>query len=111
MPDDRRRVPRNPAGWMGRYMFEGQASWGWCRVVDISSLGAGLELHGAVPENCTGCRITVKVESPYELRLVGECRHATREPARRIRVGIEFIPVKVPREEHRLGAASTSAGT
>jgi hypothetical protein len=82
---------------MGRYKFDGQTSWGWCRVVDISLIGAGLELRGEVPKNCTGRRVVVNVESG--MRLVGECRHASRDNSGRTRIGIEFSVVGASEQE------------
>jgi hypothetical protein len=47
----RRVLPRHLTDWGGRYMIEGDpdARWRDCRVLDISSAGAGIELLGLAP--------------------------------------------------------------
>jgi len=52
MTELRRRLPRQFADWRGKYAFEGESeeSWHDCRVIDISTSGAGLELLDA-PEH------------------------------------------------------------
>ena len=58
--------------------------WRDCRVVDISSAGAGLELLDATPEETEGKRIILAVQ------LRAEVRH-TRTSNDRVRVGMQFV--------------------
>lgn len=98
MRQERRQVPRDAVSWVGRYRFEGQGSWGLCRVVDISLIGAGVDLRGTVPKDCIGRRVVVNAESPADLRFVGECRHAKRFRTGRTRIGVEFTLVSTSDE-------------
>lgn len=93
----RRRVPRQAAGWPGRYKFESASDqpWGRCRVLDISVIGAGVEIFGEAPTEIVGTRLVVEVQTPagasVSIRLVGETRNAGRGPEGGIRVGLEFV--------------------
>ena len=85
----RRSLPRQFANWGGTYVIESEPEMRWrdCRVVDISSIGAGFELVDAPLEAVEGTRIFVAVH------LRGEIRNsqATRED--RLRVGTQFIDI------------------
>ena len=92
----RRRVPRVSAGWHGKYRVDGDplSDWGECQMIDISVIGAGLELFGAIPENVVGHRLAVEVHTPVgasvSIRLVGEVRNIGPGPEGGTRVGMEF---------------------
>ncbi|HXW81157.1 MAG TPA: PilZ domain-containing protein [Acidimicrobiales bacterium] len=84
----RRLIPRQFVDWEGSYLIEGDPVQHWrdCRVIDISSAGAGLDLMDTtVAEVEGGRRIFVN------LRLMGETRHNSETEVDRIRVGIEFV--------------------
>jgi hypothetical protein len=86
-PRLRRAVPRQPADWFGFFRFDDAESDAWrcCRVVDISPLGAGLELFGVVTEDQMDGPITVSIElrgTPRNMTIDAEARSA--------RVGVEF---------------------
>jgi hypothetical protein len=86
-PRLRRAVPRQPADWFGFFRFDDSDSDAWrcCRVVDISPLGAGLELFGVVSEDQMDGPITVSIE------LRGTPRNMTIDAgAHSARVGVEF---------------------
>lgn len=87
MEQIRRRLPRQFTDWQGRYRVEGdpEAPWSDCRVIDISSAGAGLELAGADPSEVCGDRIIVAVQ------LCGEVRSCVAGKNNRSRLGIEFV--------------------
>jgi hypothetical protein len=93
----RRRVPRQSAGWSGRFKDEGDrfGDWGDCLVIDISVLGVGLELYGPVPRDLIGRRIAVEVQTPIgtsvSIRLAGEVRNTAPGPHGGVRVGMEFV--------------------
>jgi len=82
----RRLLPRQFTDWQGRYMIEGDPGEVWrpCRVVDVSTLGAGLELFGTSPDEMAERTITLSVD------LRGEVRHAVEARDDGIRVGIQF---------------------
>jgi hypothetical protein len=83
----RRLLPRQFTDWHGRYMIEDDPEERWrpCRVVDVSTLGAGLELFDTTEEEMAGKSIVLSVD------LRGEVRHAvaTRTDDG-IKVGIQF---------------------
>jgi hypothetical protein len=83
----RRLLPRQFTDWRGRYMIEDdpEGRWRMCRVVDVSSAGAGLELFDATPEETCGRRILLAVQ------LQGEVRNAEALTSDSLRVGIQFV--------------------
>ena len=111
MRKDRRQAPRNLVSWPGRYKFDGQSSWGWCLVTDVSLRGAGVELRGIVPRDCVGSRVMVDLESSLDLRLVGECRYVNRGiGGGPTWIGIEFDLVAMPELRLHVPAESETAG-
>jgi len=74
----------------GRRRFE----WRDCLVLDISRLGVGLSLDGAIPKDLIGDRIVVEVHLPGTsviIRLKGEVRHAAHDVRGGARIGMEFV--------------------
>jgi len=82
----RRLLPRQFADWHGRYRIEDDPEQRWrpCRVVDVTSLGAGLELFDTTEEEMDGRSIVLSVD------LRGEVRHAVAGRRDGVRVGIQF---------------------
>ncbi|HXQ44395.1 MAG TPA: hypothetical protein VN816_07130 [Acidimicrobiales bacterium] len=82
----RRLLPRQFTDWHGRYMIEGDPDgiWRRCRVVDVSTLGAGLELFDTTPDELAEQRIILSVD------LRGEVKHAVAATSDGTRVGIKF---------------------
>jgi hypothetical protein len=93
MNERQRRLPRQEADWPGLYEFEAGPS-GTCQVLDITILGAGLELFDASHEDFVGRRIAVEVQTPagasITLRMMGEVRNVSMTTTGGTRVGIEF---------------------
>lgn len=85
-PPHRRILPRQPTSWAGRYAFEDDPDRVWrpCRVVDVSSAGAGVELAGVTEEQVRGHRLVVEVE------LRGDVRNSAATRAGGVRVGLQF---------------------
>ena len=83
----RRLLPRQFADWRGWYMIEGDPKQRWreCRVADISSAGAGLELRDATPEEIDGRRIILAVQ------LTAEVRYTREGNDDQLRVGTQFV--------------------
>ncbi|HXQ59327.1 MAG TPA: PilZ domain-containing protein [Acidimicrobiales bacterium] len=83
----KRLLPRNFIDWRGQYMIEDdpEASWRECRVIDVSTFGAGLELVDATPDETAGRSIVLADN------LRGEVRHAIPAKSNGVRVGIEFV--------------------
>jgi hypothetical protein len=82
----RRLLPRQFADWHGRYMIEDDPDECWrpCRVVDVSTLGAGLELFDTTTEEMADRSIILSVD------LRGEVKHAVENRTDGIKVGIQF---------------------
>jgi len=70
-----------------------EARWRDCRIVDMSSAGAGLELLDANPEEAAGKSIIIA------LHIRGEVRHAEPSRNQRLRTGVQFVDLT---EEHRV---------
>jgi hypothetical protein len=93
----RRRVPRQGVGWPGTYTAEGvvPTTPQECKVLDISVVGAGLEIFGMAPPDLIGRRIDVEVKTPSSgsvtIRMAGEVRNVGPGPSGGVRLGIEFI--------------------
>ncbi len=82
----RRLLPRQFTDWHGRYMIEDDPEERWrpCRVVDVSTLGAGLELFDITAEEMDGRSIILSVD------LKGEVKHTVSGRSDGLRVGIQF---------------------
>lgn len=83
----RRAVPRQPADWFGFYRFDNAQAEAWraCRVLDLSPLGAGLELFSIVPDEHLEGALVVSLE------MRGLTRNVVRnEEQHSARLGVEF---------------------
>ena len=87
MTELRRSLPRQFANWSGTYVMESEQDKQWrdCRVIDISSLGAGFELLDAPPEATQGQLIFVAVH------MRGEIRNSQPTKDGRLRIGTQFV--------------------
>ncbi len=76
-------------------MIEGDPDERWrdCRIVDMSSAGAGLELLDASHEETAGRNIIIA------LQFRGEVRHALPSRTEGIRSGVRFVDLT---EEHQI---------
>jgi len=86
MHELRRLLPRQFTDWQGKYMIEDDPDelWRDCRVIDMSSAGAGLELLGVRPEELPGHKILLAVQ------FRGEVRNSAPSGNDGMRVGIQF---------------------
>ena len=85
---DRMRV-----SWEALYRTPGADSWLRCRVIDLSTLGAGLLLIDDANESLSS--VVVELSEPsstYGLVLSGEVRHNSLVDGQR-RIGIEFVDI------------------
>jgi len=94
MSELRRLLPRQFADWTAKYAFEDgpEESWHDCRVVDISSAGAGLELPDARMGDPVGHHIILAVHLRGQLRNAGPGRNDG------VRAGVQFLGMT--RAEH-----------
>ena len=104
--ENRRRAERQSALWMGRCHVEDEPSdlWRECAIMDVSTLGMGIEFCHPDPVELLGLwqngalrldvirRITVHLEldPSVEMTVEGEVRNAGSEPDGIVRAGIEF---------------------
>jgi hypothetical protein len=94
----RRRLPRHSAGWPGCYVFnDPTVEVGTCRVIDISRMGAGIEVFGDTPLDPIGQYLSVDVACPtggsVGIHLEGEVRNVALGETGGVRVGLEFIGI------------------
>jgi hypothetical protein len=93
----RRRVPRHVTGWPAKCQFgdDPGSAWGECQVLDISILGAGLEIFELLRRDPVGREITVEAQTTVggsvSIRFVGVIRNVRPGPQGGIRAGIEFL--------------------
>ena len=93
----RRRVPRQEAGWIGKCIVDDdpEAAWFECRVIDVSIIGAGVEVFGIQHHSLVGRRLAVEVGAPsgasVSVRFVGEIKNAGTVPQGGLRIGMEFV--------------------
>ena len=99
MYEKRRRLPRQETDWPGKYTIEGipgRRMWGACEVLDISILGAGIELSEVIEDgdDLIGHSILVEVQTPagaaVTLQILGEIHYLSAGSRGGTRVGIEF---------------------
>ncbi len=93
--EDRRRVERQSAVWMGTCHVEGDSSdlWRDCGVFDFSALGVGMDFRHPDSVDVVGRRISVRlpVGDSIDITFTGEVRNAKAGPDGIVRAGIEFV--------------------
>ncbi len=87
MVEHRRLLPRQFTDWPGLVAIEGcsEPPWRDCRVVDVSTTGAGIELHNAPSIEMVGRRIFLAIY------LQAEVRHHTPPSETGMRLGLQFV--------------------
>ena len=102
MPEQlRRAAPRQPADWIAMYRLDNLVNEPWrvCRILDISPMGAGLQLFQVIPGELLDGNITISFELRGEGRGVvraddGTFRHRIR--------GVERVREALPQtDKHR----------
>lgn len=105
--ENRRRAERQSALWMGRCHIEDEPSdlWRECTIIDVSTLGMGIDLGHPDPVELLGLwrdgvlrldvdrRMTVRLEPDpsVDVTVAGELRNAGSGPDGIARAGIEFV--------------------
>ncbi len=92
----RRVAPRERASWDARYFVEHRPDLGWrpCRVLDISAVGAALELPDARHSETAATRIVLELETVERggsIQLLAVVRNSDDTDDGAIRAGIEFV--------------------
>jgi len=96
--ENRRRAPRQTAGWSGFCHVEGESASGWrdCRVLDISTLGVGIRLQHSKPSELPGRRISVELPAVGDsvcVRFEGAVKNVAEAESSiptAVRIGIAF---------------------
>jgi hypothetical protein len=105
--EDRRRAERQSAFWTGRCHVQDEPLdlWRECAIIDVSTLGVGIDLCHPDPVELLGMwqdgelrldvsrRITLRLElgPSVDLTVAGEVRNAGSGPDGMVRAGIEFV--------------------
>ena len=93
--ENRRRVERQPALWMGSCHVEGESSDKWrdCAIFDVSKLGVGIDLRHPGASELLNRRIAVLLEvgPSIDITVTGEVRNAKSGPDDIVQAGIEFV--------------------
>lgn len=90
--------------WHGRCSVEDdpRVEWTDCQVVDISLIGAGIDVWSDCPPDLQGSRLVVEVRPPRGgsvlVRFSGVVTRVTRESAFHSRVGLEFADLSTAEE-------------
>jgi len=86
MEQRRRLLPRQFTDWQGKYMTEDDLDHRWrdCRIVDVSTSGAGVELSDATETDSPGLRIILAVHIAGVIRYSESVRNTKR-------AGIQFV--------------------
>ena len=110
--EDRRRAERQQALWMGHCHIQDEPSdlWRECAIIDVSTLGVGIELCHPDPAGLLAMwqdnelrlhlsrRVTVRLDlgPAVDMTVAGEVRDAVSGPDGIVRVGIEFVGLTGP---------------
>jgi len=110
--EDRRRTERQSALWMGHCHVQDDPSdlWRECAIVDVSTLGMGIELYHPDPVELLAMwqdaelrlhlsrRVTVRLDlgPSVDMTVAGEVRDAGSGSDGIVRVGIEFVGLTGP---------------
>jgi hypothetical protein len=72
--------------------------WHDCRVLDLSVVGAGLEIYEPASDDLVGCEVSVQLQTASVLTgtlknssLVGVIRDVSSESERATRLGVQFV--------------------
>jgi hypothetical protein len=96
MEQIRRLLPRQFTDWRGKYLFEEDPDQVWrdCRVLDVSSAGAGLQLPQTDGHELMGEHVILAIHLRGELRNVAPGRNDG------IRVGIRFVDLTEDEQQY-----------
>jgi hypothetical protein len=87
MVERRRLLPRQFADWPGLLAIEGcsEPRWRNCRVVDVSTTGAGVELQQSPSIDIIGRNVLLAIH------LRAEVRHHSSPTETGMRLGLQFV--------------------
>lgn len=91
---ERRREKRHPVEWFGGHRLGATSEWRPCRVIDLATTGATIELLAPLDDDSLEREIQIMFEFRGETTewfdLLGDVRHQTPTTTGRVRLGIEF---------------------
>jgi hypothetical protein len=107
MVENRRRAERQSTLWIGRCHIEDEPSdlWRECTIVDVSTLGVGIDFRHPDPiellglwqdgvlrlDGDRGITVLLELVPSVEMTVAGEVRNAGSRPDGLVRAGIEFV--------------------
>ncbi len=108
----RRRAPRQAVAWLGRCRFGSSGGWIDCRVVDVSILGAAVEIVGFAPIGTGPLTVEIYPLAGEQSSVVLRCEVRNRRVGERgtITLGVEFVPALDEHDLARVGALLTRPG-
>jgi hypothetical protein len=92
----RRRAERVTGLWYGRYKFRRFGPWVDCRVSDVSTTGAAVEVDGPLPDGAILLEIRSVGSVSDRARVRGEVRNHRARREGGWRVGVEFVDPPIP---------------
>jgi hypothetical protein len=101
----RRILPRQSTDWRGMALIEGDpdARWRDCRVIDVSSAGAGLELLQTTPQEAEGQNLILAVHLRAAVKNTGPIRGPI------LRVGTQFVDLSASETAYLASLAKVDA--
>ena len=91
---ERRRAKRHTVEWFAVYRLDATTEWRPCRVIDLATTGATIELLVPLDDDSLERDIQIMFEFRGETTewfdLLGDIRHQTPTTMGRARLGIEF---------------------
>jgi hypothetical protein len=92
----RRRAERVTGLWYGRYKRRRFGPWEGCRVSDVSTTGAAVEVDGPLPDGGILLEIRSVGSVSDRARLRADIRNHRVRPEGGWRVGVEFVDPPIP---------------
>jgi hypothetical protein len=91
---ERRRATRHTVEWFAEYRLGATSEWRPCRVIELATTGATIELLAPLDDDSLKRDIQIMFEFPGEttewFELLANIRHQTPTTTGRVRLGIEF---------------------
>jgi PilZ domain-containing protein len=91
---ERRRAIRHTVDWFAAYRLDATSEWRPCRLIDLATTGATIELLAPLDDDSLEREIQImfefRGESTEGFDLLGDIRHQTPTTVGRTHLGIEF---------------------
>jgi PilZ domain len=90
---ERRRAIRHTVDWFAVYRLDATSEWRPCRVIDLATTGATIELLAPLDDDSLERDIQIMFEfrgTTEGFDVLADIRHQTATTVGRVRLGIEF---------------------